>query len=82
MNDGKAPIAKDDLSKLQGIVWKAAAAVEIVCIALFGRKVTGFDDPVVLVVFFVVIAACVWLTRIWVKTSITDEMIYKLMGRS
>lgn len=75
MSDDDSKKYDDGFSDLQNIVWRSAAIVEALFLLLFGSRVTDLSDPIIATTFVVILLVGIWLTRKYVRTSVTDEYI-------
>ena len=82
MSDDDSKKVDDSLSDLQSIVWRFASIGEAIFLLLFGSRVTDLSDPISATTFVVILLVSIWLTRIYVRTSVTDEYIRSLGKRN
>ena len=72
---------KNDLTTLQNVVWNVAAAVEVVGIFAFLSRRVDTSDPVIAVFVVGILFTVAWLTRLWIRTSLPDEKLRRLVRR-
>ena len=72
---------KNDLTPLQNAVWNVASAVEVVGIWVLLSRRVDTSDPVIAVFVVGILITVVWLTRRWIRTSLPDERLRRLLRR-
>lgn len=75
------PDHDDGFTPLQNTVWRTASAVAVAFYFLFGYRVSDLTDPFVVGFWTAISVVTVWLTRKWVRSSITDEKIRRIGRR-